>query len=162
MIRGISILIVAASLAGCSTNDASPLIFGQGVTVGISAGSAPEAGGTPQITVGVKQADIAIVPTVVPKEIPVDATDDRRIAAFGKQQANGKEGKQDALSTFGSFSTTTSAGQGAAAVELGIFFATGVAAQTLSEGFRCALANTKDMKACTITISDAAPASGGG
>ena len=145
------ILIIVGS--GCADNKSSPLLFGQGVTVGISAGAAPEAGGSPQITVGVRQANIAVVPTVVPNEVDV-ASADRRIAAFGADQAGGRAGKTDALSTFGSFSSTSAVGVGDARVQLGIFFATGVAAQTLSEGFRCALASIEEQKAGTITITE--------
>ena len=89
---------------------------------------------------------------VVPANITVD-DDNRRISAFSEQPADGRDGKADALSTFGSFSSETSVGTGNdAQVKLGIFFATGVAAQTLSEGFRCALAS-KDTNACSFTLT---------
>ena len=48
-------------------------------------------------------------------------------------------GKEDALSTFGSFTSDNSAGVNPV-VKLGVFFATGVAAQNLAEGFACAIA----------------------
>lgn len=124
------------ALAACSTVDSSPLIFGQGLTVGISVGASPTNNATPEITLGVKQANLAIVPTVIPGEVPLPANEfaTRRIAAFGAGEGESK-GIEDALSTFGSFSNNTSVN----GVTLGVFFATGVAAQRLSEGFRCAV-----------------------
>ena len=150
---------IAASLlaAACTTQDASPLIFGQGITVGISVGSSPTNAATPEFVVGVKMADIAIVPTTIPKEIPLEVngttktvesdgtiTDSivpvsRNIRSFGEDTVDkdGKpiSGREDALSTFGSFSSQTSTN----CVGLGVFFATGVAAQNVSKGFEKSL-----------------------
>ncbi|MEM7060644.1 MAG: hypothetical protein AAF557_23940 [Pseudomonadota bacterium] len=145
--------LIGVCLAGCSSGDSSPLIFGQGATFGLSVGTAPESGNTPQVTLGFKIADIAIVPTVIPKDIDVGEHGSRRIAAFSEQPNGDRKGKEDALSTFGSFSGDTAVGaDGKTEVKLGVFFATGVAAQTLSEGFRCALA-TKDSNACSFNVT---------
>lgn len=127
------IALLALVVSACTeTNGNSPLIFGQGVTVGISVGASPTAANTPDITIGVKQADLAIVPTVVPKDVPLANKDSRMILANGVPEKGGSS-EYDALSTFGSFSNTTKTGE----VQLGIFFATGIAAQNLSRGFQC-------------------------
>ena len=130
----IALLFMIGVLAGCSTLDSSPLLFGQGVTVGISAGAAPT-NTSPEIVVGFKQANFAVVPTVIPKDVPLPDSQERRIHAFGEDTPAGRPGAADALSTFGSFQNTTTGGK----VGLGVFFATGVAAQNISEGFSCAV-----------------------
>ncbi|WP_413206861.1 hypothetical protein [Rhodospirillum sp. A1_3_36] len=132
---------VALTLSACSTVESSPLIFGQGLTVGISVGPSTVNSTTPEMTVGVKQTDVAVVPTVVPKDIDLPNGGElgpRQITAHGAQTKDGDnllEGEQDALSTFGSFSSDTAIN----GVKLGVFFATGVAAQNLSVGFSCAV-----------------------
>ncbi|MEM9010727.1 MAG: hypothetical protein AAGE18_05825 [Pseudomonadota bacterium] len=123
-------------LSACgSTNEAAPLVFGQAVNAGIVVAQSATSQ-NPELTVGLRMADIAVVPTIVPGSIGVAGDDPggaaRKIYATGSD--DGESGPpQDALSTFGSFSGDTSTGQ----VQLGVFFATGVAAQRLSEGFRC-------------------------
>lgn len=133
----IRVLLAAGALSACAPNQSSPLIFGQGITVGISVGASPANAELPEIAIGLKQADIAIVPTVIPNDVSLDGTEKatRRIAGFGK----GTDGTEDALSTFGSFSNTTKINE----VTLGVFFATGVAAQNLSSGFGCAMSDGK-------------------
>lgn len=128
---------VLSAIAACTNHESSPLVFGQGITVGISVGQAAT-GPTPEIVIGVKQADVAVVPTVIPSDVSLDGTENatRRIASHG----DGDPGKEDALSTFGSFSSDAKTDQ----VNLGIFFATGVAAQTLAEGFKCSLSGASD------------------
>ena len=151
-------LTSALLAAACTTQDASPLIFGQGITVGISVGASATNTATPELVVGLKRANIAIVPTVIPKDVPLpndpfsevvedeqenitttksgQKTASRNIRSFGENKTDeeGKpvSGREDALSTFGSFSNTTSPN----CVTLGVFFATGVAAQNISDGFK--------------------------
>ena len=154
MKRGLVLSLLAVALAACSTADSSPLIFGQGVTVGISVGTSAANANTPEITIGVKMADIAVVPTVIPKDHPGATRDEPRIHAFGE----GDKATTDALSTFGSFNNETKVDK----VTLGIFFATGVAAQNLSNGFKCALG--KSHKDCSTTTNETTetPAPSGG
>lgn len=142
--------LLAASVAGCQEQASQPLIFGQGISFGVVMGAAAQAGNTPELTVGMKMVDIAIVPTVIglPDAVLREAVangakfdrlmaSDRRITGNRDVQlSDGKPteyGSQDALSTFGSFSSSTESGS----VKLGVFFATGVAAQSLAEGFKC-------------------------
>lgn len=130
-----------ALLCGCTPPESSPLVFTQGVTVGINVGSSATNPSVPELAVGLKQANAAVVPTVIPKDVPLGFKDNRRIAGHGGQISSNLpgaseplEGLEDALSTFGSFSGQTQVNE----VNLGVFFATGVAAQNLADGFRCA------------------------
>ncbi len=116
------------ALSGCEEHEGNPLIFAQAVTFGVSAAPSPTAAGAFDFVVGFKQADVAIVPTIVPKDVEVDPKK-RKIVSFGQ----GSESRQDALSVFGSFSGNAEVNK----TQIGVFFATGVAAQNLSEGFRC-------------------------
>jgi len=170
-----SILALAAlALVGCQEQRSQPLIFGQGLSFGVVVGAAPQAGNTPELSVGLKMVDIAIVPTVIglSEEVVRQAVADSSkwsalLQADRKIQGNrgvdldiqsGGAGNrsyesQDALSTFGSFSSTTESDK----VKLGVFFATGVAAQSLAEGFKCGVGPRH--KDCTS--ADGAPADQG-
>lgn len=150
----------ALALAACEAPNNSPLFFGQGATVGISLGASATSAGTPEIVVGVKQADVAVVPTIIPGDVELggkdrDGNGERRaISATHTNNSVGENGTTqsapgtfdrsegittDALSTFGSFSSNTNTTNG---VSIGIFFSTGVAAQNLSRGFMCAVGPT--------------------
>lgn len=113
------LVLLAAVLAvgGCNSQHA-PLIFGQTHSVGIAVGTNP-ANQTPEISVGYKDLNIAIVPTV----------DD----VSGELIQGQVDGGRDAYSTFGHFSTSAEASK----VGLGKFFATGNAAVALGAGFAC-------------------------
>ena len=107
-IAGVSVL------SGCAVDGPLPLVFGQAHTVGVTiSGSVPEQAA--ELSIGYRDKDIAVVPTHVMSEAPEN---------------------NDALSTFGQFELDT---EGGAEVKAGLgkFFATGMAARVLSEGFRC-------------------------
>lgn len=127
MTKWMLVPVLAAVLAGCEAPQSNPLIFGQAVTLGVSAAPSAAAPGAVDFAVGFKQADIAVVPTIVPGDVPTDGGP-RQIVSHG----DGEE--QDTLSVFGSFSNDTSVNS----TKIGVFFATGIAAQNLSDGFRCA------------------------
>ena len=91
-------------------------------------GISPANGATPELVVGLKQVNTAVVPTVIPKDVTVPPGKNPTIRAFGA----GDKPEQDALSTFGSFSNQTPP----KFVTLGVFFATGVAAQNISQAFQ--------------------------
>jgi hypothetical protein len=117
----ISLSIIPA-LSGCNTPDNAPLVFYQATTLGISA-SSTGAQATPELSLGYRDTDVAIVP----------------IAAYGKPVRSvlpGGNGQtfQDALSVLGQFQVNTAAGA-APNVGLGKFFATGAAAKRLADGF---------------------------
>ncbi len=121
-------LLVAtlALLVGCTSTENAPLIFGQAQTLGISVG-ASSTNLTPEITVGYKDINIAHIPTIV-------RTDDGSGVLI--QGTVGDTGQhKDAYSTFGQFEASAKADE----VSLGKFFATGIAARRLADGFACAL-----------------------
>jgi len=143
-----NIIIAAAAttlLAGCSTYDNAPLFFGQTQNVGIAIGVNP-ATSLPEITVGYEDANIANVPTAIvrPNQKPL----------LLNGQGEGKEFQTDAFSTFGQFDvgveqnsrpksnnddndSDASADPATAKIALGKFFATGLAARLLAQGFAC-------------------------
>lgn len=139
--------LVLAGCSGANVLDSQPLFFSQGVTLGVTGGTAPQNGNTPEFTLGFKQANVALVPTVMPgvvedsngnqRQLTKDILINTKILGQDTQSA-GNAGAQDALSTFGSFEADTGPTKG----NLGVFFATGVAAQKLADGFKENLSNT--------------------
>jgi hypothetical protein len=117
-----SIVAAGLVLAACTPPENAPMYFGQINTVGISVSGGPT-GTTPDLTVGVKNADLAVVPTYDGAGQPIQA-----VLAGG--------GERDALSTFGSFDSNTEAG----AVSIGTYFATGFPGQRIAKGLGCAAA----------------------
>lgn len=123
----IGIAVVAAAL-GCTT-EPKVLVFGQSQNVGLSVGgSAPEQ--RAEITLGYKDYNIAVIPTSVLSKAP---------------DANGEW--EDSLSVLGQFELDAEAGT-ENSVGLGKFFATGGAARTLADGFRCKVSDGKH-ETCT-------------
>lgn len=141
-------VLSSAGCAGTNVLDSQPLFFAQGITLGVTGGTAPQNGNTPEFTLGYKQLNVALVPTVVPgvvttdkdgNPVPVDADVLTNAKIVGQDfEKDTGEGPQDALSTFGSFEAET----GTNKVNLGVFFATGVAAQKIADGFKEHLSNT--------------------
>lgn len=130
----IFVLIFLASLfSGCASSEHAPLLFGQAQTLGISVGAAAQ-GQAPELTVGYKDVNIAHIPTVVLAE---DGS-----GALIQGETGGKD--KDAYSTFGQFEASTNAAE----TSLGKFFATGIAARYLAEGFACEAARGTEAK-CT-------------
>lgn len=132
---------VLVATVGCS-NSSSPLYFGQNTTYGAAVGGTAAAGGLPELTVGYRQANVAIVPTVIPGDVKLGkngnesrtifATQDQRSAVGGATDGSSDGNRTDAYSTFGSFKASTKTN----GITLGVFFATGVAAQTLAEAVK--------------------------
>jgi hypothetical protein len=119
--------ILAMALAGCYSTQNPPLVFLQATTVGISA-STTGSSGTPELALGYRDIDVALVPV----------TDEagRQIRAKNPNPNAGGKGKfEDALSVFGQFQVNTNAGAQTSA-GLGKFFATGLAAEQLAVGFK--------------------------
>ena len=130
-----TLFISALFLSACA-QESNPLLFGTTTSLGVAVNTGSGTDVTPGITVGYGREEIAIVPTVVPNDTELAGTDSRVILA------GGPNGRKDALSTFAHFSndnSTGGTGAGAAGVEIGSTFATGVAAQYVSLGFLCAL-----------------------
>jgi hypothetical protein len=119
---------MALLLAACaSQHDHAPLIFGQAHSLGVSVGANP-ATQTPEINLGFKDLDIAVVPTV------------GGTGPDGLIQGRATDGFRDAYSTFGQFQTNATA----TGVSLGKFFATGIAARRLADGFACEISDASE------------------
>jgi hypothetical protein len=120
------ILGFAVLLSGCTSYEHAPLLFGQAHSVGVNVGTNP-ANQTPEISVGYKDVDIALIPTI------------------GGSGPNGliqgsTSADHDAYSTFGQFDVTAKGAE----VGLGKFFATGIAARRLADGFACEISRGTD------------------
>lgn len=133
IIRGVAVTLPVLC-AGCVTKG-DHLVFGQSHTVGITV-TGPSSGSGAEFTLGYKDRNIAIVP------VTTTNADGTRI----QLKAEGEE-DVDAFSVLGQFSvgsgqtfTAASGGASGAApgsiqVGLGKFFATGMAARNLADGF---------------------------
>ena len=119
---------VIAVLAGCSEVPKNmPLVFGETITFGVGiSGSTADQG--VDVTLGLKTKNIAVVPVTM----ETSGGDRKQLTA------NLQAGHQDALSTLAQFESKTEAGT-TATIGLGKFFATGLAASQLAEGFKYAL-----------------------
>lgn len=139
MSRTVRFGVVMISLmggVGCSEVPNPPLIFGQTHTVGITiAGSPAEQGG--ELTLGYRDRDLAFVPvSVTQSDGSVTQVESH---AFGGQRDGDARPDKDALSVLGQFDVSTE-GQ-TAKIGLGKFFATGLAAKRLADGFVCGVSN---------------------
>jgi hypothetical protein len=130
------------SAAGCAELPNPPLIFGQTHTVGITiAGSPAEQGG--EFTLGYRDRDLAFVPVTVTQGDGVVSQLESHV--FGEDRSASGQPDKDAFSVLGQFELVTEGQQ--AQVGLGKFFATGLAARRLADGFASALSNDTQMVA---------------
>jgi hypothetical protein len=129
------ILCAAVTAALCGCRSSPVLVFGQSHSVGISIGGAASESGA-ELTLGYKDRDIAIVPVaIVPNE---GATlKEAKLVNSSVRSAAGAGQDTDALSVLGQFEVSAKGKD--ADVGLGKFFATGLAAQKLADGFACKL-----------------------
>ncbi|HQR51731.1 MAG TPA: hypothetical protein PLZ79_00560 [Burkholderiales bacterium] len=128
----IPLLCLTSTLLGCATNQSLPLLFGQTQTVGITINAAPQEQSA-ELTLGYRDRDIAIVPVSVPQP---DGSNTQLSSTVPHETLAGAEAK-DAFSVLGQFEVDSNARQVEAG--LGKFFATGLAAQKLADGFACKL-----------------------
>ncbi len=138
-LKAIAALLGAAALAGCGNVDAAHLVFGQQQVVGLDiSATAPEQGGA--LSLGYKDKNIAIIPVAV--DTGTVTNGEKYQLLGGTNILPNNTDVNDAYSTLGQFELGT--GQdGTTSVGLGKFFATGIAAQTLAEGFKEKLANSQ-------------------
>lgn len=132
--RAMPLVLVAA---GCGNVDSAHLIFGQRHVVGLQiSASAPEQGAS--LTLGYSDMNIAIIPVAVNGRDP-DAPEGESYQRLGStNNRTADSDRNDSYSTLGQFEMKTGE-NGTASVGLGKFFATGVAAQVLAEGFKAKL-----------------------
>jgi len=122
-----TLLAISTLLGGCATSNTNlPLVFGQSHTVGLSIGGSATDQGV-DLTLGYKDKNVAIVPVTI-KQRDGNST---------QIKANATKDHLDALSVLGQFELKSDATQ--ANVGLGKFFATGMAAKTLADGFKAKL-----------------------
>lgn len=133
---GIGLVLVSVmGGAGCSELPNPPLVFGQTHTVGITiAGSPAEQGG--ELTLGYRDRDLAFIPVSVTQN---DGSRTQLESHVFGNRASAAPPDKDAFSVLGQFEVSTEGRQ--AKVGLGKFFATGIAARRLADGFACALSD---------------------
>ena len=121
-LRILTTTIAALALTGCAGSGANmPLIFGQTQTVGLAMGGSTSDQGV-DLTLGYKDRNFAIVPVTV-----------KQSSGSTQITSTATAGHQDALSVLGQFEVKADAKAGN--VGLGKFFATGLAAKVLADGF---------------------------
>ena len=124
-------------VVGCGNVDSAHLVFGQQQTVGLDiTATAPEQGGS--LSLGYKDKNIAVIPVAVKGEDGLY----QLLGSTNKLEGGANTGElsdeNDAFSTIGQFELNTGE-NGTASVGLGKFFATGLAAQKLADGFKAEL-----------------------
>jgi len=124
-----ALLIAPILLIGCQQGPNSMLIFGQTQTLGITVNGSTTSQSA-ELTVGFRDFDIAVVPTSVAK-----ANGEPMVLKGSVKPGNDKNStdSEDAFSVLGQFDANAKAGT--PEVSLGKFFATGVAAKRLADGF---------------------------
>ncbi|HEX6998421.1 MAG TPA: hypothetical protein VF322_09765 [Gammaproteobacteria bacterium] len=124
-------------LGGCAQPEVTPLLFGQSHTVGITIGGNATEGGA-ELVIGYKDRDIAVVPVTMLQEDGTRAQLEAEVAKGFDADKQVIGADKDAFSVLGQFNvrargaTDTDAG-------LGKFFATGIAARRLADGFACSM-----------------------
>lgn len=141
----ICLLVATTFCTACTTIQNPPLLFGQSHSVGIVIGGSAADNGA-ELTLGYKDRDIAIVPVTV-KQQNGDSTQIKGTASAGFQ---------DALSVLGQFEVHAKATQ--AEASLGKFFATGLAAKRLADGFAAKLGADKPKTPSTSVAAPEQPA----
>lgn len=133
---------LTAVLAGCGNVDGANLLFGQQQSVGLNMSASTTDQGT-SLHLGFKDQDIAIVPVAVPNPSPDAGNSMTVIHGESSSKDHDTGGRNlDALSVFGQFDLDAGGGTaGGGNVALGKFFATGVAATSLADGYKAKLGN---------------------
>src|SRR5215467_3473634 len=118
------LFLTAASvgIAGCVSSGNTPLVFVQTETLGITANASQT---TPELTLGYRDVDVAIVPVTA---------DGKPITSLQPAKPGQTTPYRDALSVLGQFNAGATAGTSTNA-NLGKFFATGAAASRIAAGF---------------------------
>jgi len=127
---GSGVVLICCS---CQQTGDMPLVFGQSNTLGLTIGaSTTEQSG--EITLGYKGRNIAIVPLVTKQA-------DGQMTLVTATVPSEHGSAEDAMSTFGQFESDARAAPGQ--TSLGTFFATGMAARYLAQGFEDKLGAAK-------------------
>ena len=119
--------VACGVLSGCEVVPNPPLVFAQSQTLGVTIAGAPASQGG-EFTVGFRDWNVAVVPVTVTQG---DGTVTALTASANKEAG---QDFQDAFSTLGQFEAEVE-GSSSPKVGLGKFFATGLAAKVLADGF---------------------------
>ena len=143
--------LAALSVAACGNLRGANLVFGQQHTVGLSIGGSTTDRGA-ELTLGYKDRDIAVVPVAVDQP-----SDGMLIPIQSTTTGEGGQPFRDSQSVLGQFSVNGGANPGPQ-FGLGKFFATGMAAQKLADGFAARMmggqTNTVERAAAPRTTGD--------
>jgi hypothetical protein len=119
-------MALSAVFAGCAGNANMPLVFGQSQVVGISiSASSVQQGG--DFSLGYKDINLAVVPVTVMQ------ADGNSTQLKSEASPGGGDRYTDALSVLGQFELRSDTK--VPDIGLGKFFATGLAAKRLADGF---------------------------
>jgi hypothetical protein len=131
-------------LGGCTSTN-PPLMFGDSTSFGLRIGNDTATGGA-SVSLGMKIHSVALV--------PVSYVDQSGQALSLKGSARSATGHRDAMSVFAVFDSAapSAAGASAAKVGLGQVFATGLAAQDITEGYVC---RARAAQTCEVTNAPA-------
>ncbi len=152
-IRISAALSMSVLVSACATQGNTMLVFGQTQTLGISiGGSVTDQGAT--FTLGYQDKNFAIVPASVRQ---ADGSSVQVLSTVGSRRSQRGQ-SEDALSVLGQFSVNTNSKT--ADVGLGKFFATGLAAQKLADGFSDQLAASGDKVRPPAPAASSASAAG--
>jgi hypothetical protein len=128
-------LLSPVLLSGCAGQQVPPLFFGEFVTMGINVGAGPASEGL-DFTLGYKDRNLAIIP------VSAINTNGQTQEIVAWNQEGDRKNFRDALSVFGQFKSqgeeTSNADQAKPKrrIALGRFFATGLAASSISAGYQ--------------------------
>lgn len=134
LLRALTGLAAAGLLGGCaSAPGTTMLVFGQTTTIGIAVGGSVTDQGA-SFSLGYQDRNFAIVPATV-QQADGGATQVRSVAS--DTGPGGRQSSEDALSVLGQFDVQSRTdGSGRVDIGLGKFFATGLAAKVLADGFK--------------------------
>lgn len=141
--------------SGCASVSTPPLFFGELVTIGLDIGATPGSAGA-DFTLGYRDRNLAIVPVSA-----INGGNANEIVAWSQDNGNNR---RDALSVFGQFKSQVKASgeqgapPGTRKVSLGRFFATGLAATNLAEGFKAGWADNEKAPKTSLKVAAPPPA----
>lgn len=146
-LKGLTAISLLSLMTGCQDfAPSNPVIFGQTQKVGLSIGVS-QINQTPQLSLGYDDFNIAILPTVARADPGNPGSAFERLG--GNIDAGDPNGTDydGTYSVIGQFDVQGEGGATAVKVGLEKFFATGLAARVLAEGFACSMSRAT-AKAC--------------
>ena len=138
----ITIIALTTFLGGCAPaqQKALPLVFGQSHTLGVGISASDPSSGQPlpELTLGYKDKNIAVIPVATENGNAVGNSRVGGVVITKTDEVH--EEMNDTLSVLGQFQVNADSNGKEAKVGLGKFFSTGIAATKLADGFSKAMA----------------------